>query len=173
MAGRQFFEMKVSVAYIKKPRGFRGELAVIPYRVNTQSLKPGLEITLQKGNFSQNCIIESVKVLRDRAAVKLAGIDDEATAQAWCGGDILIDLEKLASLDEGEYYNFQLEGADVFEEAGEFLGKVSEVNNLAANDILTVVGDKGEILIPFIKQVIVSVDVEKKKIVIRKLEGLY
>jgi 16S rRNA processing protein RimM len=165
--------MKVSVAYIKRPRGLRGELAVIPYRVNTQSLKAGLEITLEKGNLKQNSTIESVKVLRDRIAVKLAGIDDEASARAWCGGDILIDLEKLVPLDNGVYYNFQLEGADVFEEAGEFLGKVHEVNNLAANDILTVIGDKGEILIPFIKQVIVSVDAEKKKIVIRKIEGLY
>jgi 16S rRNA processing protein RimM len=165
--------MKVSVAYIKKPRGFKGELAVIPYRVNTQSLQPGLEITLQKGIQSRIFSIESVKILRDRIAVKLIGIDDENSAVAWCGGDILIDLDKLATLGKGEYYNFQIEGANVYEEAGKFVGKVSEVNNLAANDVLTVIGDQGEILIPFIKQVIVSVDVENKEIVIRKMEGLY
>jgi 16S rRNA processing protein RimM len=165
--------MKVSVAYIKKPRGLRGELAVIPYRVNTQSLKPGLEITLHKGNLSQNCCIESIKFLRDRIAVKLIGIDDQAAAIEWCGGDIEIDYEKLATLDEGEYYNFQLEGADVFEENGQYLGQVGEINNMSANDILTVNGDKGEILIPFIRQVVISVDVDNRKIVIKKIEGLY
>ena len=57
--------------------------------------------------------------------------------------------------------------------ACEHLGKVREISNLAANGIFVVNGDRGEILIPAISQVIVSVDVEKKKIVIRKIEGLY
>lgn len=164
---------KVAVAFVKKPRGFKGELAVIPYRPGTQSLRPGLEITLGKDKASQNFVIETVKVLRDRLALKLAGIDDEAAAQAWCGGNVLLELENLAPLAEQEYYDFQLEGSEVFEESGELLGKVSAINSLAANDILIVYGERGEILIPFIKQFIISVDTAVKRIVIRKIDGLY
>ncbi len=161
------------MARVIRPRGFRGELAVVPYRENSKSLKAGLEVTLQKDNLVQKFVIESVKELRDRYAVKLRGIDDEESAIAWSGGDVLVELEELVPLDNDEYYNFQLEGADVFEENGEHLGKVREISNLAANGILVVDGDREEILIPAIKQVIVSVDVENKKIVIRKIEGLY
>jgi 16S rRNA processing protein RimM len=165
--------MKISVAHITKPRGFKGELAVIPFRSNTKSLKLGLEVTLQKANTSQNCVIESLKILRDRIALKLTGIDDEKGAAAWQGGEVLLEERDLESLGEGEYYHFQLEGSDVYEENGKLLGKVAAIDYLSANDILTVQSADGEILIPLIKQVIVSVDVENKKIVIRKLEGLY
>jgi 16S rRNA processing protein RimM len=165
--------MKISVAYIKKPRGFRGELAVIPYRPNTQSLRPGIKVTLQRDNVIQDCVIEAVKFLRDRVVIKLAGIDDEEAALAWRGGEVLVEEKELASLEEGEYYHFQLEGCDVFEESGRLLGKVSGVDYLSANDVLSVIGENGEILIPLIKQVIVSVDTKNKSIVVRKLEGLY
>jgi 16S rRNA processing protein RimM len=165
--------MKISVAHITKPRGFKGELAVIPYRSNTQSLKPGLEVTLQKDSTSQNCAIESVKILRDRIALKLTGVDNDKAAAVWQGGDLLIEEKDLEPLANGEYYHFQLEGSDVYEENGKLLGKVSALDYLSANDILTVQSADGEILIPLIKQIIVSVDVDNKKIVIRKLEGLY
>jgi 16S rRNA processing protein RimM len=165
--------MKISVAYIKRPRGFKGELAVVPYRPDTQSLKPGLEVMLQKDKAERLCVIETVKILRDRIAIKFSGIDDEPAAETWCGGDIVVDDRDLAPLADGEYYHFQLEGADVYEESGLLLGKVSAVDTLSANDILTVQGESGEILIPMIKQVIVSVDIANKRIVIRHLEGLY
>jgi 16S rRNA processing protein RimM len=165
--------MKISVAYISRPRGFKGELAVVPYRPNTESLKPGLEVTFQKDDASRSFIIETVKVLRDRIALKLTGIDDEETAESWRGAELLLDEKLLAPLGEGEFYHFQLEGAEVYEESGKHLGKVCALEYLSANDILTVQGENGEILIPLIKQVVVSVDVENKKIVIRPLEGLY
>jgi 16S rRNA processing protein RimM len=165
--------MKISVAYIKKPRGFRGELAVIPYRPNTQSLRPGIEVTLQKDNSGQNCVIESVKFIHDRIAIKLIGIDDDKAAQFWQGGEVLIEEKDLVGLEDGEYYHYQLEGCEVFEENGERLGKVRGIDYLSANDVLSVIGDGGEILIPLIKQVVISVDVKNKRIVIRKLEGLY
>ncbi len=165
--------MKISVAYINKPRGFRGELAVIPYRPNTQSLRPGIEVTLQKDNSGQNCVIDSVKFIHERIVIKLIGIDDDKAAQFWQGGEVLIEEKDLVGLEDGEYYHYQLEGCDVFEENGKHLGKVRGIDYLSANDVLSVIGESGEILIPLIKQVVISVDVKNKRIVIKKLEGLY
>jgi 16S rRNA processing protein RimM len=165
--------MKVSVAYIKRPRGLRGELAVIPYKENTQSLRMGLEITLQKGEVARNYVIETVKFLKGRAGLKLVGIEDEEGALYWCGGEVLTEKENLAALAKDEYYHFDIEGCQVFEKSGDFLGKVSAIEYRSANDVLTVESDIGQILIPFIKSVVESVDIKEKKIVIRKIEGLY
>ena len=123
--------MKISVARVIRPRGFKGELAVIPYRENSKSLKPGLEIALRKDNLVQNFVIESMKALRGRIAVKLRGIDDEASAMAWIGGDIQLEIDDLAPLENGEYYNFQLEGADVVEENGEHPTSITEAQEQA------------------------------------------
>ncbi|OGC89477.1 MAG: 16S rRNA processing protein RimM [candidate division Zixibacteria bacterium RBG_16_53_22] len=166
-------EMKVSVANITRPRGFKGELAVVPYKVNTQSLSVGRVVTLQKGNRTGEFMVEAVRPLKGRIALKLAGIDDEDSALAWQGGEVLVELENLATLNEDEYYHFDIEGSEVFEDGGAYLGKVTAIDYVAANDVLTVNGERGEILVPFVKSVVVSVDIRGKKIIIRKIAGLY
>jgi 16S rRNA processing protein RimM len=165
--------MKVSVALIKKPRGFRGELAVVPYKANTESLRPGLRVTLQKGDRAQDFVIDEVEGFGGRIAVKLAGIESQEAALAWRDGELMVEMADLAHPGEDEYYHFQLEGSEVFEESGAFVGIVTAVDFFSANDVLVVKAENGEVLLPFIKSVIVSVDIRAKRITIRKIEGLY
>jgi 16S rRNA processing protein RimM len=165
--------MKILVAHIKKPRGLNGELAVIPYKEDTQSLRKGLEVTLQKGDLSRETVVESVVFLNGRLALKFAGIASEEQARQWQGGEVLAESEDLASLRSDEFYHFEIEGCEVYEEGGAHLGKVAGIDFISANDVLTVETESGEILIPFIKRVISSVDIKAKKITIRKIEGLY
>jgi len=161
------------VAHISRPRGFNGELAVIPYKADTKSLAKGQTVTLQKGDNSADFSIESVRVFKGRLGLKLAGIENEESALAWRDGEILVEAENLSTLNKDEYYHFDIEGSEVYEENGDYLGKVSAIDYMSANDVLTVVGGKGEILIPFIKSVVISVNTDAKKIIIRKIEGLY
>ena len=165
--------MKIAVAHIRGPRGFKGELAAALYRQSSRSLKPGAEVTLSKEDKSRDLKVEYVKSLRKGIGLKLTEIDDEATAESWRGGEILIELEKIDPLDEKEFYHFQLEGAGVVEEDGTEVGIVEGIDDFAGNDLLIVKTEKGEILIPFVTAIIKSVDVTMKRIVINKIEGLY
>ena len=165
--------MKISVAIVQKPRGFKGELAVIPYKDDTESLKKGASVTLQKKDSTRDTTIMAVVFLRGRISLKLDGIDSEEAAEDWRGAEIMMELDSLPKLGKGEYYNFQIEGCEVYEEDGKLIGKVKAVDSYAANDILMVDGELGEILIPMIKTIIKSIDIENKKIIIEKLEGLY
>lgn len=167
------FLMKISVAYIKAPRGFKGELTAIPYKRDTQSLRPGLNVTLQRADNLYQCFIESIKFLKDRVSLKFDGIDDEQGANIWRGAEVLVEQENLASLENGEYYHFQLESAQIYFEDGAYIGKVTSIDSLPLNDILNVTTDNGEILIPFVKAIIKSVNINEKKIIIRKIDGLF
>ena len=53
-------------------------------------------------------------------------------------------------------------------EEGEVLGRVERIESLPANDVMVV----GDLLLPMIKDVIVKVDMERKRVVVRLLEGL-
>jgi len=165
--------MKISVAYIQKPRGFNGELAAVPYKADTQSLRPGLEVTLQKGDGFFQSAIQSVTYLNGRLGLKLKGIDSEEMAKMWRGAEILVELDNLEKRESGEYFHFEIEGCEVFEESGEHVGKVISVDTTAANDLLNIQSEHGDILIPFLKVFVKSVDIENKKIIIKKIEGLY
>lgn len=56
---------------------------------------------------------------------------------------------------------------------GEELGEITEILTPGANDVWVVKGkDKSEILIPYIEEVVMKVDVEEKVVVIEPMEGL-
>lgn len=164
--------MKISVAYITKPRGLRGELAAVLYRPSSGSLKSGLRITLEKEDNRQDFEIEFIKSLRGRIGLKLKGIDSQEEAANWIGAEVLLDREKLDPLDDDEFYHFQIEGAEVYDQEGGFVGIVRQLAEIPGNDIMIVETDDREVMIPFVEAIVKSVDVEKKRIVISAMEGL-
>jgi 16S rRNA processing protein RimM len=165
--------MKISVAYIKGPRGFKGELAAVLYSPTSDHLKEGMTVTLEKGDKSDDFTVEFTKSFKKRIGLKLKGIDDPETAEFWKGAEVLVERDKLEQLDESEYYHFELEGADVYDEGGELIGTVKFVDSNVANAVLYVESDGKEIMIPFVKAFVQEVNIEEKKITIRKIEGLY
>jgi 16S rRNA processing protein RimM len=73
---------------------------------------------------------------------------------------------------EGEYHFQQLIGSQVLLQSGDLIGVVSEIVKLPGQDLLSVNKDGKEVLIPMVKQIIVSIDVETKRIVVNPPEGL-
>jgi 16S rRNA processing protein RimM len=79
------------------------------------------------------------------------------------GATLAVPRESLPELGEGEYYAFQLVGLVVEEEGGRFLGRVAEVVDYPASDVLEL--DSGMSL-PLVEACVRSVDVEGGRIVI-------
>ena len=55
-------------------------------------------------------------------------------------------------------------------ESGEILGKVNEILETGANDVLVVKQAEKEVLLPFIKQVVLAVDQKEKTITVKMQE---
>ena len=79
------------------------------------------------------------------------------------GATLSIPRGSLPELAEGEYYAFQLVGMAVEEEGGRFLGRVAEVVDYPANDVLEL--DSGMSL-PLVEACVRSVDVDGGRIVV-------
>jgi 16S rRNA processing protein RimM len=88
------------------------------------------------------------------------------------GKAIYVRVDDLPPLPSGVYYLHQIEGLEVITEQGENLGRVKEILKTGANDVYVVQGERGEILLPAIPQVIREVRLEKGKIIVRMMEGL-
>ncbi len=96
---------------------------------------------------------------------QLEGIDDRDTAAEWIDSDIAIARDALPEPEEGSFYWTDLEGCEVATPQGRSLGRVAQVLETGANDVLVVRGET-ERLIPFVMHdVIVSVDIDNKSIV--------
>jgi 16S rRNA processing protein RimM len=77
------------------------------------------------------------------------------------------------ALPEGEYYHHQIIGLDVVDETGRELGRLTEIIETGANDVYVVHPAQGsDILLPALKEVILGVDLENKRMRVHLLPGL-
>ncbi len=88
---------------------------------------------------------------------QLEGYNDRDAAQALIGADIAVKFSHLPALKKNEYYWAQLEGLRVISRAQQELGIVSHLFETGANDVMVVQGER-EHLIPFVRDVILKVD---------------
>ena len=79
------------------------------------------------------------------------------------GATLAVPRESLPALEADEYYAFQLVGLEVEEESGRLLGRVREVLDYPANDVLEL--DSG-VSLPLVEACVRKVDLEGRRIVI-------
>jgi 16S rRNA processing protein RimM len=79
------------------------------------------------------------------------------------GATLAIPRAELPPLEEDEYYSFQLVGLSVEEEGGRLLGRVRDVLDYPANDVLEL--DSGHLL-PLVEACVREVDLEGRRIVV-------
>ncbi|MFZ2228689.1 MAG: ribosome maturation factor RimM [Candidatus Nanopelagicaceae bacterium] len=67
---------------------------------------------------------------------------------------------------EDDYHVLQLIGCQAYLESGEEFGTVADVINLPGQDLLVIDTSKGEVLIPFVHQLVPVVDIVKKRMTV-------
>ena len=81
--------------------------------------------------------------------VKLPGIEDREAALEFVGRSLAIDRERLPEPEPGQYYWTDLMRMEVVTLTGEQLGRVVDIHETGANDVLVVRGDRRR-SIPFV-----------------------
>ena len=111
-------------------------------------------------------VVERLAGTPERPIVRVSGCSSRADAEALRGASLaVLGAERL---EEGEFWARDLEGCTVVDGERE-VGVVSRMVALPSCEALEV----GEVLIPFVEDAIVSVDVERRVIEVdRKFLGL-
>jgi 16S rRNA processing protein RimM len=116
--------------------------------------------------------VEECKWHRGRAILKLATIDSVEDSQQLRGQLLEVPQSRLHPLSQGEYYQFQLLGLEVWTTDGELLGRISRILPTGSNDVYVVPTTDGEVLIPAIEDVVKSVDLDGGRMTIEAVKGL-
>ena len=104
--------------------------------------------------------------------MKFPGVDD-MNAALTLKDKVLYIRREDAHLPEGEYFDDELLGVEVYDEAtGALLGEIKQVETYPASKVYTVKGEK-EYLVPAVKDAFIrSVDLDKNRMEIHLWEGL-
>lgn len=154
----------VVMGRIVAPYGVLGWLKILPDTETLDSLFDYPTWWVGKGEQWRELKVESLKIHNDVLLAKLAGVSDRDMAFACKGQQVAVPREDLPEPDENEYYWSDLIGLSVKNQQNVDFGKVTDVFETGANDVLVVNTDKEqgniERLIPFIDQVVIEVNLE-------------
>tara|TARA_B100000945_G_scaffold187971_1_gene150855 strand:+ start:257 stop:760 length:504 start_codon:yes stop_codon:yes gene_type:complete len=158
------------VAEITTTSGFMGEVRLKPF--SRFSIDYIMEKTLQIGTSHDNLMdlkLEKAIGNGKRMRFKFEGIDSELKAKNIIGKTIYANTK---ADDEINLIASDLIGFDVVTDTDDSLGELKDVMWLPANDVYVVFNGEKELLIPIVNEVVLSVDYDKKEILIANIDGL-
>ena len=105
--------------------------------------------------------------------LKLAGIDDANTAEAFRMVDLEIPVEDLAKLPPDSYYQHDILGLNVQKLDGQLVGQIVDIMPTGGNDVYVLkTPSGGQALIPAVKSVVKQVDLLRHVMYIDPIKGL-
>ena len=158
------------VAEITTTSGYLGEVRLRPF--SRFSIDYIMEKTLQIGTSYDNLMdlkLEKAIGNGKRMRFKFEGINSELKAKDIIGKTIYASTR---ADDEINLIASDLIGFDVVTDKAEFVGQLKDVLWLPANDAYVVFNGKKELLIPIVSEVVLSIDYDKKEILIASIDGL-
>jgi len=163
-------EPTVVVGRITRAHGVTGEVAVLVISEVPGRFADGATVWLEDG---RTLTIESSRPHKDRLLVRFRGVEDRARAQALQRAVLVVPESSSPELPDGSWWDHRIVGCTLETDTGRVLGTVRDVIHTGANDVWSAVDDEGvETLVPVLKDVILSVDMDAQRIVVREIPGL-
>ena len=167
------------VGHINKSHGIKGELFVSPLTDHPEGVyAPGVVLRLGDADADEPdpdlppLRIEAARPHRQGYLVAFGGLQERSQSDLLRGCYLFRETETLEPLAEGEVFYHQLLGMSVETKGGVYVGEITEVYELSPAHMLDVRGPDREVLVPFLKDIIVDVDTDARRIVIDPPDGL-
>ena len=165
---------KIPLGQILKPHGIKGELKILFYNEESNSLKNNQIVFLEsKEGVCSEYKIERILYSFRKNRIKFFDINTIDEANQLRGYTLNVLRSDLPKLSKNEYYLDDLIGYTIMDSNSKVYGKVNSILSLPANDVLSIMHGEKEYLIPLIQDVVIDVDQEKEIITIDPLEGLF
>jgi 16S rRNA processing protein RimM len=166
-------EKSVSVGRAIKSHGLGGELRIQPLTDFPARFEKLKSVIMEKPDGALLLFeVEGARIQGSAVILKLRGVDDRTSADSLRGAYVTVGMENIQNLDEGSYYIFELEGMEVYDSQNIRIGTVARVEEYPANAVLVIASDSEEILLPAVKEFIVSVDTVNRRLTVQLPEGL-
>ncbi len=166
-------EQFLRVGVISSTHGIRGEVKVYPTTDDPERFLDLDEVILDTGREHKILEIEGVKFFKNQVILKFKGYDNINDIEKYLKKDLLVDREHAVELGENENFIADLIDMEVVTDEGKILGTLTDVIETGANDVYAVKTPEGkEILLPAIRDCILDVNVDEKRMTIHVMEGL-
>jgi 16S rRNA processing protein RimM len=158
------------VGRVLKPWGVRGEVKIEILTEFPERFASLRQVFI--GDDAKLFPVDYARLHGKSALLKFKGIDSPEDAEVLRDQLVQVALEDAVKLPKGKMYLYQLIGLSVVTTEGDALGEIKDVLDTGANDVYVVHDGTREILIPAIEDVVKEIDLERREMKIKMMEGL-
>jgi 16S rRNA processing protein RimM len=160
--------VKLNVGRIGRAHGILGEATI---EVRTDEPQNRFAIGAQLITDQGNLVVSSARVHNGILLLGFEGITDRNAVEKLRNTLLYAEVDiDQPSENEDDYHIQQLIGLTAVLADGSNYGTVADVLNLPAQDCLVINTETGEVLIPFVRQLVPTVDLDRKLIVVNPPE---
>ena len=160
----------VHVGTFGSPVGLKGEIKVTMLTSSFEFFKMLKVYLNEDGSETWNFI--KMRILNNRLIVHPQDCNNRDDAEKFRGKKIFSQSSNFPKTNKDEYYVRDLIGFRVIMINGKKIGNVISVKNFGASDLLETKINNKTFYIPMNKDNLISVDLDKKKIIVNLLKGI-
>lgn len=158
---------QIKIGYIIKGFGIKGELKVkILTDAPLERFQKGQQLHTDAAGVLK---VRSFRLHQGYGLVSFEGYADLTQAEGLLKQSLYLSVDQIKR--EPGVYAFDLLGLEVVDEEGHLLGHIEEVLDYPAHPVIRVQGDRVW-LIPYVPAFIVDLNQDRKRLVVRRMEGL-
>lgn len=169
-------EKMYNVGKIVNTHGIRGELKIVPLTdFPEERFAQGAKLTFVHPEDGRMLpvVVDAARDHKNMYIVKFHGFDNINDVEKYKGWMLKVEEQFQTELEDDEFYYHEIIGCQAFTEEGELLGVIAEILSPGANDVWVIERPQAKpLLVPYIDDVVLEVNIEEKRVVIRLLEGL-
>ena len=164
---------RIVIGRVVKPHGLKGEVVVEVLTDFPKRFFEGLRVGLSGGGAeTREARIVAVRPHHDRVLLTFEDISDVSTAETLRNVELSVSAAEVAARPPGYVYHWEIEGASVVDAKGTPLGRVAALEDAGGRPLLVVETARGPRDVPFSSPIVVSVDVDGKRVVLDPPSGL-
>ncbi|MCK5149022.1 16S rRNA processing protein RimM [bacterium] len=162
----------IEIGFASKPHGIRGEFRVICHSISASRLLECKRFAIKSNHQYLEFAPEKQRVHQGKLILKAPEINTRSDAELWRDASVLIPADDCPDSDPLTLELFDIDGFVVKSEKGEYIGKVEDVIQLPTQQCLVILYEGRELLVPWVDEFVLSVDLEQKEMTINLLDGL-
>ncbi len=164
---------RICVGAIAGAFGVRGEVRLKSFTTTPEDIESYGPLYSEDGK--QSFSISLIGQAKNGFTARLTGVETKEQADALRGMRLFVDRDVLPGLPDDEFYHADLIGLEVYDTGGTLLGRIENVLNHGASDLLEITpaapGDT--VLLPFTVAVVPTVDLSAGRLIADPPDGLF
>jgi 16S rRNA processing protein RimM len=162
-----------AVGFVHRPHGVKGEASVESLGSAADPFEPGRSLVWIRGERSRELKVSARRIHGRRWLVSFEGVGNAESVRELSGGVLCAPQETLPDRGEDFFWTHEVKGWSCEDRTGRALGSVVSLEETPAGPQLTLeTSTRREVLVPFVRPIVVEVDRASRRIVLDPPEGL-